>query len=129
MPAIEFNPYSYELHEDPYPTYRALRDHAPVYRNDALGFWALSRHADVAAAFKDPLAFSNAEGVALERSSQAHASATASFLAMDPPRHDHMRSAGVARLHAAARRRPRAAHPRAHRGLRRPLSRPPAAAT
>ena len=92
MPAIEFNPYSYELHEDPYPSYRALRDHAPVYRNDALGFWALSRHADVVAAFKDTAAFSNAEGVALERSSQAQASATASFLAMDPPRHDQMRA-------------------------------------
>lgn len=91
MPAIEFNPYSYELHEDPYPIYRALRDHAPVYRNHALGFWALSRHADVVAAFKDPLTFSNAEGVSLERSSQAQASATASFLAMDPPRHDQMR--------------------------------------
>lgn len=89
---IEFNPYSWELHEDPYPTYRALREQAPVYRNDALGFWALSRHADVAAAFKDPLTFSNAEGVALERSSQAQASATASFLAMDPPRHDQMRA-------------------------------------
>jgi cytochrome P450 len=92
MPAIEFNPYAYAVHEDPYPTYRALRDRAPAYRNDALGFWALSRYADVVAAFKDPLTFSNAEGVSLERSSQAQASATASFLAMDPPRHDQMRA-------------------------------------
>lgn len=91
MAAITFNPYSWDLHEDPYPTYRALRDEAPVYRNDELGFWALSRYADVAAAFKDPQTFSNAEGVALERSSQQVASATASFLAMDPPRHDEMR--------------------------------------
>lgn len=91
MAAIAFNPYSWELHENPYPTYRALRDEAPAYRNDELGFWALSRHADVAAAFKDPATYSNAEGVALERSSQQVASATASFLAMDPPRHDEMR--------------------------------------
>jgi len=91
MAAITFNPYSWDLHEDPYPTYKALRDHAPAYRNEALGFWALSRHADVAAAFKDTQTFSNAEGVALERSSQQVASATASFLAMDPPRHDEMR--------------------------------------
>jgi cytochrome P450 len=91
MAAITFNPYSWELHDDPYPTYRALRDDAPVYRNDELGFWALSRHADVAAAFKDPATYSNAEGVALERSSQQVAAATASFLAMDPPRHDEMR--------------------------------------
>jgi len=92
MAAIEFSPYSYDIHEDPYPTYRALRDHAPVYRNETLGFWAVSRYADVVAAFKDPLTFSNAEGVSLERSSAGKASALASFLAMDPPRHDQMRA-------------------------------------
>ena len=92
MPAIDFNPYSYAIHEDPYPTYRQLRDHAPVYRNEVFGFWALSRYEDVFAAFKDPLTFSNAQGVSLERSSAGNASALASFLAMDPPRHDQMRA-------------------------------------
>lgn len=89
---IEFNPYSYDIHEDPFPTYAQLRTHAPVYRNQALGFWALSRYDDVFAAFKDPLTFSNAQGVSLERSSAGEASALASFLAMDPPRHDQMRA-------------------------------------
>jgi hypothetical protein len=92
MPAIDFSPYSYAIHEDPFPTYRQLREHAPVYRNEALGFWALSRYADVLAGFKDPLTFSNAQGVALERSSGGDPSALASFLAMDPPRHDQMRA-------------------------------------
>jgi len=92
MPEIDFNPYSYDIHEDPYPTYTQLREHAPVYRNDRLGFWALSRYEDVVGAFKDPVTFSNAKGVSLERSSQGDASATASFLAMDPPRHDQMRA-------------------------------------
>ena len=45
----------------------ALRDEAPAYRNEALGFWALSRHADVLAAFKDPETFSNRHGVSLDR--------------------------------------------------------------
>src|SRR5512135_1091414 len=89
---IDFNPYSYDIHEDPFPTYRQLREYAPVYRNEALGFWALSRYDDVLAAFKDPLTFSNAQGVSLERSSAGNASALASFLAMDPPRHDQMRA-------------------------------------
>jgi len=89
--AIDFNPYSYETHEDPYPTYRALREHAPLYRNDTLGFWALSRYDDVLAGFKDTATFSNAQGVALERMG-GDASAAASFLAMDPPRHDQMRA-------------------------------------
>jgi len=89
---VEFSPYSYEIHEDPYPTYRALRAHAPVYRNDELGFWALSRYDDVLGAFKEPLVFSNAQGVSLERSSGGDPSALASFLAMDPPRHDQLRA-------------------------------------
>jgi len=89
---VEFSPYSYEIHEDPYPTYRTLRAHAPVYRNEGLGFWALSRYDDVLAAFKEPLLFSNAQGVSLERSSGGDPSALASFLAMDPPRHDQLRA-------------------------------------
>lgn len=92
MPKLEFNPYSYEIHENPYPTYRRLRDEAPAYRNDELGFWALSRYDDVLAAFKDAATYSNAQGVSLERSSAGNASALASFLAMDPPRHDQMRA-------------------------------------
>ena len=92
MPPVDFNPYSYDIHEDPFPTYQQLRAHAPVYRNEALGFWALSRYDDVLAAFKDPLTFSNAQGVSLERSSMGDASVVASFLAMDPPRHDQMRA-------------------------------------
>jgi len=87
---VEFDPYAWDVHEDPYPTYRRLRDEAPCYRNEALGFWALSRHADVLAAFLDPETFSSREGVALE--SVGDASAVMSFLAMDPPRQTRLRA-------------------------------------
>jgi len=89
---VEFDPFSYEVHEDPYPFYRRLRDEAPAYWNERLGFWALSRHADVLAAFKEPLRFSSAGGVSLERSSQVDPSTVAFFIAMDPPRHDKFRN-------------------------------------
>jgi cytochrome P450 len=90
---VEYDPYDYQVHEDPYPVYRALRDQAPVYRNDALGFWALSRHADVLAAFKDVESFSSRHGVSLDQDVfHADADATMSFLAMDPPRHTRMRA-------------------------------------
>ena len=46
---LVYNPYAYEMHEDPYPVYTRLRAEAPVYRNEELGIWALSRHADVLA--------------------------------------------------------------------------------
>jgi cytochrome P450 len=51
--AVTYNPYAYEIHEDPYPTYARLRDEAPLYRNEEMGFWALSRHADVIEGFRD----------------------------------------------------------------------------
>ncbi|MFQ5418351.1 MAG: cytochrome P450, partial [Myxococcota bacterium] len=63
---VEFNPYDWNVHEDPYSVYRALRDEAPVYHNEALGFFALSRHADVLAALRDWERFSSRNGVALE---------------------------------------------------------------
>ncbi|MFM7736146.1 MAG: cytochrome P450, partial [Alphaproteobacteria bacterium] len=89
---FEFDPYAWEFHEDPYPVYRRLRDEAPDYRDERLGFWALSRHDDVLAGFRDTDHLSNAQGVSLEKSSHPDASQTASFLAMDPPRHDRMRA-------------------------------------
>ncbi|HLV75051.1 MAG TPA: cytochrome P450 [Vulgatibacteraceae bacterium] len=90
---ICYSPFDYAVHEDPYPFYARLRDEAPLYRNDELGFWALSRHADVSAAFRDHAMFSNSHGVSLEPSAwgpQAHR--TMSFLALDPPRHTRMRA-------------------------------------
>ncbi len=89
---LVYDPYAYEIHEDPYPTYARLRAEAPLYRNDERGFWALSRHADVLAAFRDSERFSNAEGVSIDpAASGPHAHKTMSFLAMDPPEHGRMR--------------------------------------
>ncbi|MBV9487693.1 MAG: cytochrome P450 [Frankiaceae bacterium] len=90
--APTYDPYDYAIHEDPYPTYAALRELAPVYFNEAHNFWALSRHADVVAAFRDADRFSSADGVSLDPAATGpHAHKTMSFLAMDQPRHGKMR--------------------------------------
>lgn len=90
--AVVYNPYAYEIHEDPYPTYERLREEAPLYRNEEIGFWALSRHADVLDGFRDFERYSNAHGVSLDpAASGPHAHRTMSFLAMDPPMHGRMR--------------------------------------
>jgi cytochrome P450 len=92
-PPLSFSPYDYQIHEDPYPVYARLRDEAPLYRNEEQDFWALSRHADVAAAFRDFGQFSSANGVSLDPSAWGrHAYKTMSFLALDPPRHTRMRA-------------------------------------
>jgi cytochrome P450 len=90
---VVYSPYAYEIHEDPYPVYARMRAEAPIYRNEELDFWALSRHEDVLAAFRNLDGFSNAQGVSLEPSAfgpDAHK--FMSFLALDPPRHTRMRS-------------------------------------
>ncbi|MEV4252351.1 cytochrome P450 [Spirillospora sp. NPDC049652] len=88
-----YSPYDYAVHEDPYPLYARLREEAPLYRNEQLDFWALSRHADVAKAFRDFATYSNRNGVSLEPSAWGpSAHRTMSFLALDPPKHTRMRA-------------------------------------
>jgi cytochrome P450 len=87
------DPYDYNFHEDPYPYYRRLRDEAPLYRNEDLGFWALSRHQDVHQGFRNSSTLSNRDGVSLDPVSRGpHASKTMSFLAMDDPAHLRLRT-------------------------------------
>jgi cytochrome P450 len=43
---MQFDPYSQEFFEDPWEMYRWLREEAPCYHNEDLGFWAVSRYDD-----------------------------------------------------------------------------------
>lgn len=89
---VPFDPYSYEFHEDPYPTYARLRAEAPVYYNASQDFWALSRHEDVRNAFRDTVRLSNSWGVSMDPSSYGpNAHLAMSFLAMDDPKHMRIR--------------------------------------
>jgi cytochrome P450 len=63
---LEYNPFSWEAQYFPYPLYRRLRDEAPVYRNEEMGFWALTRHDDVLEAHLDPATFVSGHGITLE---------------------------------------------------------------
>ncbi|MGH3723833.1 MAG: cytochrome P450 [Mycobacterium sp.] len=88
-----FDPYDYDFHEDPYPYYRRLRDEAPLYRNNDLNFWALSRHQDVLQGFRNSEALSNTNGVSMDKASFGpHAKLVMSFLAMDDPEHLRLRT-------------------------------------
>jgi len=87
------DPYDYDFHEDPYPYYKRLRDEAPLYHNEQRNFWALSRHKDVVAGFRNSVTLSNKHGVALDpisRNDEAHR--VMSFLALDDPGHLRLRT-------------------------------------
>ena len=90
---IAFDPYDYAFQEDPYPVYARLRAEDPLHHNKVHDFWVLSRHADVAAALRDDTTYSNAMGVSLDKSAWGpDAHKVMSFLAMDPPRQQRLRS-------------------------------------
>ena len=92
-PDVLLDPYDYDFHEDPYPYYKRLRDEAPLYHNEELKFWALSRHTDVVQGFRNSTSLSNRHGVALDpisRNDEAHR--VMSFLALDDPGHLRLRT-------------------------------------
>lgn len=87
---LEFDPFSDVFFNDPYPTYRRLRDEAPVYHNARYGFYALTRHADVAEAYKDHETFSSTRGVDLSMMTSDEP-VPPLIIMMDPPEHNRMR--------------------------------------
>ena len=89
---MEFDPLSADFFDDPYETYRWLRDEAPVYHNDRYGFWALSRFADVVAAHRDWKTYSSEHGLTIDQLSDPDSRVRGtSIIMMDPPDHDRMR--------------------------------------
>ncbi|OBK26940.1 cytochrome [Mycobacterium asiaticum] len=88
---VLFDPFSEDFFNSPYETYRRMRDEAPVYYSEEYDFYALTRHQDVAAAFKDYETFSSAYGVDLAQVRKDHVTEHGSIIAMDPPAHRRMR--------------------------------------
>ena len=56
---MDWSPYSDRWRDDPYPMYRALRDHAPLHYSPDSNTWTVSRYDDVVAVLKDTEAFSS----------------------------------------------------------------------
>jgi len=85
-----WDPFDTEIDDDPYPIWKRLREEAPLYRNEGLDFWALSRFDDIEAASRDTATFSSAHGTVLERMSVDPAS-NGMMIFMDPPEHPRLR--------------------------------------
>lgn len=90
MSTGSYNPYAFDVHEDPYRTYRWLRDDAPAYWNDELRFWVLSRFDDVHEAFRDHGTFISSQGIALENRGMGTGGAKM-MIETDPPEHTALR--------------------------------------
>ena len=89
---LVFNPFGFSHHDDPYATYKRMRDEAPLYWNDELKFWALSRFDDVQEGFRDTDLLSSAGGIALEnRRPIGESMGFDQMIEFDPPQHTVLR--------------------------------------
>jgi cytochrome P450 len=89
-----------EVRADPYPFYASLRAQDPVHWDEEMGFWLITRFADIAAVYNDPR-FSRAEGLrrGFERLPAAeqhvgepvYASFSKTMFYTDPPYHTRLR--------------------------------------
>ena len=76
---------------DPFPLYARLRAEAPVARNDTLGLWMVSRHADVVAVSRDPETYCSSKGIMTFEIGSDYATPP-TMMHTDPPDHTRYRA-------------------------------------
>jgi cytochrome P450 len=90
---IRYDPFDASIIDDPYPTYRLLRDEEPVYHAAESDTWVLSRHDDVQTALLDHDNYSSVDGVfPRPPGSDFMQSFLPMMVLMDPPRHNQLRA-------------------------------------
>lgn len=87
---LYYDPYDYSIDADPYPIWKRLRDEAPLYHNEKLGFYALSRYDDVLQGLMDHETFVSSHGITLEMIHDEPLGIPMMIM-MDPPEHTRMR--------------------------------------
>ncbi|MDT7631297.1 MAG: hypothetical protein QOI50_3227 [Pseudonocardiales bacterium] len=76
--------------EDPVSWQRPVEDAVAPDPNDP-GYWAVTRHADIVKVSRDAKSFISGQGVLFDLLPPEFLEMSQSFLAMDAPRHDHLR--------------------------------------
>ena len=85
---LYWDPWDYDLHADSHPTWRRMREEAPLYRNEQHDFWALTRFQDVLEALVDWKTYSSAQGDIVELIRGGVPESSRSLIFEDPPDHD-----------------------------------------
>jgi cytochrome P450 len=87
-PAVYYDPYDVDINADPYPTFRRLREEAPLYYNEQHDFYALSRYDDVERGLLDWETFRSGRGGILELIKAGVELPPGTLIFEDPPTHD-----------------------------------------
>ncbi|OBI41916.1 cytochrome [Mycobacterium kyorinense] len=83
-----YDPFDFEIDDDPYPVWTQLRDIAPLYHNDKYGFYALSRHSDVARGLVNWTDYRSGKGTTIDIILNGVDVPPGIILFEDPPIHD-----------------------------------------
>lgn len=86
-----YDPFNPDLMVDPYPYYERLREEHPVYYNERLDCYVLSRYDDIYHALRKPQIFSSAQGLTPEKDEISKLGIPPTFIMMDPPDHTRLR--------------------------------------
>jgi len=85
---IYYDPFDIDIDRDPHPVWRRMREEAPLWYNERLDFWALTRFDDVEAALKDWDTYRSGRGSTLDIIKADVEIPPGIILMEDPPVHD-----------------------------------------
>src|SRR5918993_4816784 len=84
---VQYDPYAVAINANPYPTFRRLREEAPLYYNEQHDFFAVSRFEDVERGLKDRATFISGRGGILELIKADIEMPPGTVIFEDPPTH------------------------------------------
>ncbi|WP_420639739.1 cytochrome P450 [Candidatus Poriferisocius sp.] len=82
-----YDPYDFDIDADPYPVWKQLRDHHPLYYNDRHDFYAVTRWDDVEAGLKNHEVYLSSHGTLLEMIKADMEMPPGMVIFDDPPSH------------------------------------------
>ena len=85
---LYYDPFDFDIDDDPYPIWRRMRDEAPLYHNEKYNFHALSRYEDVARELHNWDTYRSGKGTTIDIIMSGVEVPPGVILFEDPPLHD-----------------------------------------
>ena len=85
---VYYDPFDFDIDDNPYPIWKRLRDEAPLYHNDKYNFYALSRYEDVSRELMNFDTFRSGRGTTMDIIMSGIEVPPGIILFEDPPIHD-----------------------------------------
>lgn len=85
---LYYDPFDFDIDDDPYPIWKRMRDEAPLYYNEKYNFYALSRYDDVAQGLHDWDTYRSGKGTTMDVIMSGVDVPPGVILFEDPPLHD-----------------------------------------